>query len=249
MLDNQTEKEIKYEILPEDFNLIDLDFKIILIGDSGVGKSCLTLKGTKNIFEDYYQTTIGFEFSTFNIKINDKYIRLSIWDTCGQEIYRSIISGFYRNSSLAMIVYSIDNFESFQNIHSWIKDLKQQSNPDIKIFLIGNKSDLSEKRVVEKEKGENFSKENNFHLFFETSAKTGFNAKNIFIEAAKILYFEHLNYIQKASLNQNNNNNITQTHEKNNVNHKNVNKSNIPIPKKLHNIIIEDDERQKKGCC
>ena len=116
MLDNQTEKEIKYEILPEDFNLIDLDFKIILIGDSGVGKSCLTLKGTKNIFEDYYQTTIGFEFSTFNIKINDKYIRLSIWDTCGQEIYRSIISGFYRNSSLAMIVYSIDNFESFHNL-------------------------------------------------------------------------------------------------------------------------------------
>lgn len=100
--------QYKIEVLPDDFNLYDLSFKIIIIGDSGVGKSCLTIKATKNYFEDFYNATVGFEFSTFNVKINDKYIKLQIWDTCGQEIYRSLISGFYRNSALAMMVYGID---------------------------------------------------------------------------------------------------------------------------------------------
>ena len=106
--DNQGETDYKVEVLPDDFNLYDLSFKIIIIGDSGVGKSCLTLKATKNYFEDYYSATVGFEFFTFNVKVDGKYIKLQIWDTCGQEIYRSLISSFYRNSSLAMMVYSID---------------------------------------------------------------------------------------------------------------------------------------------
>ena len=106
--DKEGEKDYKVEVLPDDFNLYDLSFKIIIIGDSGVGKSCLTLKATKNYFEDYYSATVGFEFFTFNVKVDGKYIKLQIWDTCGQEIYRSLISSFYRNSSLAMMVYSID---------------------------------------------------------------------------------------------------------------------------------------------
>lgn len=101
-------KDLKCEMLQEDFHQYDLSFKIIVIGDSGVGKSCLTMKATKNYFEDFYSATVGFEFFTQTIKINDKLIKLQIWDTCGQEIYRSLISSFYRNSSLAMMVYSID---------------------------------------------------------------------------------------------------------------------------------------------
>jgi small GTP-binding protein len=101
-------EELTYEILPDDYTQYDLSFKLIVIGDSGVGKSCLTLKATKNIFENNYNATVGFEFFTFNIKVNDKVLKLQIWDTCGQEIYRSLITNFYRNSSLAIMVYAID---------------------------------------------------------------------------------------------------------------------------------------------
>ena len=92
--------DFKYEILPDDFLQYDLSFKIIVIGDSGVGKSCLTNRATTNLFEDTYNATVGFEFLSFNVKIDEKVIKLQIWDTCGQELYRSLITNFYRNSSL-----------------------------------------------------------------------------------------------------------------------------------------------------
>ncbi len=101
-------QDSKVQILPEEFTSYDLSFKIIVVGDSGVGKSCLTMRGTKNLFDDNYNATVGFEFFTLNLKINDTIIKLQVWDTCGQEIYRSLISNFYRNSSLAFLVYSID---------------------------------------------------------------------------------------------------------------------------------------------
>ena len=103
--ENITRKD--YEILSEDNPYYDLSFKIIIIGNPGVGKSCLSLKATKNVFNDNYSSTIGFEFFKYNIKFHDTVIRLLIWDTCGQEIYRSLVSNFYHNSSLAIIVYSI----------------------------------------------------------------------------------------------------------------------------------------------
>ena len=102
------EKKPEYEILPDDYPKYDLSFKIIIIGNSGVGKSCLSVKATKNVFENNYLATVGFEFFNFNIKLGERVIRLQIWDTCGQEIYRSLITNFYRNSSLAFIVFAID---------------------------------------------------------------------------------------------------------------------------------------------
>ena len=190
----QRTKDYKYEILPEDYTQYDLSFKIIVIGDSGVGKSCLTNKATKNIFNTSYNSTVGFEFFSFNIKINDKTMKLQIWDTCGQELYRSLITNFYRNSSLAIMVYSINNQESFDNIELWLKDLRIYSNPDVKVFLIGNKVDLENERVVNRADGEKFANLNKLNYFCETSAKTGFNAQKIFIEAGKILYEDYLNY-------------------------------------------------------
>jgi Ras-related protein Rab-11A len=100
------------------------------------------MKGIKDIFMKESISTVGFEFLTFTIKLNDKIIRLQIWDTCGQEIYKSLVSSFYRNTSLAILVYSIDNRNSFNDIDIWLKELKTHSNPDVKLFLIGNKSDL-----------------------------------------------------------------------------------------------------------
>lgn len=105
--------DIKCEVLTDEAIKYDLTFKMIIIGDSGVGKSSLTLKATRNKSDDFYNATVGFEFYTFNVKIDDKIIKLQIWDTCGQEIYRSLISSFYKNSAITMIVYSIDREESF----------------------------------------------------------------------------------------------------------------------------------------
>ena len=145
MADSDNEYNFVSEVLPEDYNKYDLSFKIIVIGNSGVGKSCLSIKATKNIFENNYLATVGFEFFSFNVKLDDKVVKLQIWDTCGQEIYRSLITNFYRNSSLAIIVYAIDDRQSYQDIEVWLKDLKTYSNPDIKVFLIGNKTDMEEK--------------------------------------------------------------------------------------------------------
>ena len=186
--------DFTYEILPDDFLQYDLSFKIIVIGDSGVGKSCLTNRATTNLFEDTYNATVGFEFLSFNVKIDEKVIKLQIWDTCGQELYRSLITNFYRNSSLAIIVYAINSKDSFEDIEMWLRELRTHSNPDAKVFLIGNKLDLENERKITKEQGETFAKNNKLNLFIEASAKTGFNSKKIFIKAAKMLYDEHLKY-------------------------------------------------------
>ena len=110
----------KVELLSDKVEQYDLSFKIIVIGDLGVGKSCLTSKAAMNSFEEYYHTTDGF-----NLKLDNTVINLQIWDTCGQEIQRPLISNFYRNSSLAVLVYSIDNKQSFTNIESWLSELEQ----------------------------------------------------------------------------------------------------------------------------
>ena len=99
--------ELAYEILPEDYPQYDLSFKIILIGDYNAGKNDFVMN-TKKKFENNYLSTVGFEFFTFNMKIGNKVIKLQIWDTCGQEIYRSLIFSFYKNTSLAIIIYAIN---------------------------------------------------------------------------------------------------------------------------------------------
>jgi len=188
----------EYEILPEEYTNYDMSFKLIVIGDSGVGKSCLTNNAVKNIFEESYNATVGFEFFTFNIRLNGQVVKLQIWDTCGQELYRSLIQNFYRNSSLAIIVYAINSKESFDNIEMWIRELRSRSSPDVKIFLIGNKNDLEVKRVVTTEQGETFYKQNQLNLFMESSAKTGFNVQQIFIKAAEILYNDYNKYKKES---------------------------------------------------
>jgi small GTP-binding protein len=187
-----TDDEFNIELLPEDFAQYDISFKIIVIGDSGVGKSCLTTQAVRNNFEEFYTATIGFEFLTFNMRINNNVLKLQIWDTCGQEVYKSLITNFYRNSSLALIIYAINNMDSFKHAENWLNELKAQANPNVKVFLVGNKSDLENERVVSREDGEKFKEEKNLDKFIETSAKTGENARNVLLEAAKLLYKGYL---------------------------------------------------------
>ena len=191
---NNPDSKYKWEILPNDYTQYDIAFKVIVIGDSGVGKSCLSNKATKNIFDESYNATIGFEFFVFNIKLNEITIKLQVWDTCGQELYRTLITNFYRNSSLAILVYEINSKQTFENVDMWLKELRSHANPDVKIFLIGNKVDLEDQREVDTKTGEIYSKKNKINLFMESSAKTGFNAQKIFIEAAKILYEDYGKY-------------------------------------------------------
>ena len=227
--------EEDYKILNEDFPNHDFNFKIIMIGDSGVGKSCLTMKATKNLFENFYSSTVGFEFYTFNVKIKDKVIRLQIWDTCGQEMYRSLINGFYRSSSLAILVYSIDNDKSFESLESWLNEIKGKGNPNIKIFLIGNKNDLGDIRSVSEEQAIKFYKEHGIDLFLEASAKTGFNAQKIFVEAARTLLEQNLSYLEKES-----------TEES-----RDSSRVSSEFSPEMHSILVLEYENDKKAkkCC
>ena len=185
---DENNNDLQIEILSPDSNYCDLTYKTIVIGDSGVGKSCLTVQAVQNKFEKEYRATVGFEFMSFNIRINKVVIKLQIWDTCGQEVYKSLITGLYRNSSLAIIIYSVANKNSFQHVENWIKELKLNSDKNIKIILVGNKCDLEKERKISYEEGENLKKKHKLDYFIEASAKTGNNAKNVLVEAAKILY-------------------------------------------------------------
>ena len=189
----------EYEILPDNYPVYDLSFKVIIIGNSGVGKSCLALRATKNVYKEQYLATIGFEYFTFMVKINGKIIKMQVWDTCGQEIYKSLVANFYKSASLAIIVYSISDRKSFDDIPEWINEVKKNSNPDIQLVLVGNKYDLGNLREVSTKEAQKLQNEMNFLIFLEISAKTGFNAREIFVEAAKLLYNKYNNYLSESS--------------------------------------------------
>ena len=194
----------EYELLQDEIMDFDFIYKIILIGDSSVGKSCLTLRATKNIFQNSYQPTIGFEFCNLILKIKEKKIKLQIWDTCGQEQFRSLITNYYRNSSLVIIVYSINDLNSYKNIDQWLIEVKKNTNPDIKIFLIGNKSDLEESRKISKDQAKELCNERDLDYFTETSALNGENVINTFALAANMLLEESLKYSRIKKLRSNN---------------------------------------------
>ena len=163
-----------------------INFKLIIIGDAGVGKSSILKRAVKNIFEESYQATIGFEFLLMHFQVNDLKIKFQIWDTCGQEMYRSLVQGFYHNTSLALLVYDINKKPTFESLDIWLKDLKQHTEQDLPVFIVGNKNDLD--RNVTDEEAKEFKKVNNIVYFAECSAKRGYNVKEIFFEAAKYLY-------------------------------------------------------------
>ena len=133
-----------FEILSSDSAQYDYNYKIIIIGDSGVGKTCLTYRATSGEFREKIAATIGFEYFPFVVKYKNKILKLEIWDTCGQEAYRSLIKSFFNNSSLAIIVYAVDNKKSFSSIEEWIRQCRSLCSPDTKFFLIGNKNDVEE---------------------------------------------------------------------------------------------------------
>jgi len=162
-------------------------FKYIIVGDTAVGKSCLLLQFTDKRFQPVHDLTIGVEFGSRTITIEDNQIKLQIWDTAGQEKFRSITRSYYRGAAGALLVYDITRRETFDHLQSWLEDCRRYSNQNIVIMLIGNKSDLENKRKVSKEEGEAFAKKHNL-TFLETSAKTAENVEAAFIESAQKIY-------------------------------------------------------------
>lgn len=162
-------------------------FKYIIIGDSGVGKSCLLLQFTDKRFEPLHDLTIGVEFGARMVSIDGKNVKLQIWDTAGQESFRSITRSYYRGACGALLVYDVTRRDTFNHLQTWLEDAKANSNTAITIMLIGNKCDLEAKRQVSKEEGEAFAQEHGL-VFMETSAKTAVNVDEAFLRTAHFIY-------------------------------------------------------------
>jgi len=162
-------------------------FKYIVIGDTGVGKSCLLLQFTDKRFQPVHDLTIGVEFGARMVTVDSKQIKLQIWDTAGQESFRSITRSYYRGAAGALLVYDITRRETFSHLTRWLEEARQNANPSMVIMLIGNKSDLDHRRQVSKEEGEKFAKDNGL-IFLEASAKTAANVEEAFINTAQKIY-------------------------------------------------------------
>ena len=161
----------------------DYLLKYIIIGDAAVGKSNLLLRYCHGQFKPEYQLTIGVEFGAKNVQINNKILRIQIWDTAGQENFRSITRAYYKNSVCALVVYDISSRDTFNNVSTWIEDCKNQSPKTIFMALVGNKCDLNDKRQVSYDEGKDLAERNDM-MFFETSAKDGINVEEIFLNTA-----------------------------------------------------------------
>jgi len=162
-------------------------FKYIIIGDTGVGKSCLLLQFTDKRFQPVHDLTIGVEFGARMISIDNKHIKLQIWDTAGQESFRSITRSYYRGAAGALLVYDITRRETYNHLTRWLEEARQNANENMSIMLIGNKSDLQHRRAVSQEEGESFAKQNNL-IFLETSAKNAHNVEEAFVQTAAKIY-------------------------------------------------------------
>ncbi|CAD8065061.1 unnamed protein product [Paramecium primaurelia] len=195
--------------------------KILLIGDSGVGKTNVLLRFCENNFQPTYLSTIGIDFKIKSIDVEGKKIKMQIWDTAGQERFKTITQTYYKGAMGIILVYSIDDKDSFNNISNWMNQIKQHASENVCKLLIGNKIDVPN-RQVSKEEGEQLAK--SFGVpFFETSAKEGTNVADAFFAMAKAV---------KANL-------------------QNEKSPNPSVPQNGTKLIPNDvsEEKKKSGCC
>ena len=222
-----TNNNYKIEILKEDILSNEVISKIIIIGDSSVGKTSLSIRLTKNLFEEAPKTTVGFDIFKYVAKINDLVIKLQIWDTCGLEEFSSCTPNLYKNATLAIIVYSIDNRKSFEHLENWKNLVKTNATPETIIFIVGNKKDLEkeDKRKVETREGEEFKNINNFQFFIEASAKENEFVNELFQQAMIKIYEQY-----KAK-------------------QENEGKERIDFSRNIQAINKNNEENPKKPCC
>ena len=157
----------------------DYIYKILIIGDSGVGKSSILLRFTDNIFTESFISTIGVDFKVKTISIDNKIIKLQIWDTAGQERFKTITSSYYRGGHGIIIVFDLTNRVSFENISMWLNEIKSFNGNDLPKLLVGNKSDLCDDRIINQTEIKEFAEKNKL-IYFETSSKDSVNIYKIF---------------------------------------------------------------------
>lgn len=162
----------------------DYLFKLLLIGDSGVGKTCVLFRFSEDAFNATFISTIGIDFKIRTIELDGKKIKLQIWDTAGQERFRTITTAYYRGAMGIMLVYDITNEKSFDNIRNWIRNIEEHASRDVEKMILGNKCDMNDKRQVSKEKGEQLAIEHGIK-FMETSAKASINVEEAFFTLAR----------------------------------------------------------------
>jgi len=161
-------------------------FKLVLLGDTAVGKSCLVVRFVRDEFFEFQEPTIGAAFLTQTVTLDDSTVKFEIWDTAGQERYRSLAPMYYRGAAAAIVVYDITNPDSFTGAKSWVKELQRRGDPNVVIALAGNKADLESRRKVEFEEANTYAEDNGI-LHLETSAKNADNVRDLFVEIAKKL--------------------------------------------------------------
>mmetsp|Transcript_75414 Transcript_75414/g.182209 ORF Transcript_75414/g.182209 Transcript_75414/m.182209 type:complete len:214 (+) Transcript_75414:14-655(+) len=154
-------------------------YKLVFLGDQNVGKTSIITRFMYDSFDAAYQATIGIDFLSKTMYLEDRTVRLQLWDTAGQERFRSLIPSYIRDSSVAVVVYDITDRASFLNTSMWIENVRAERGDDVVIMLVGNKSDLSEKRQVSNQEGEDKAAQENV-VFIEASAKEGYNIKTLF---------------------------------------------------------------------
>merc|ERR1712130_664072 len=161
-------------------------FKLVFLGEQSVGKTSLITRFMYDSFDNMYQATIGIDFLSKTMYLEDRTVRLQLWDTAGQERFRSLIPSYIRDSTVAVVVYDVTNINSFQQTNKWIDDVRAERGNDVIIMLVGNKTDLADKRQVSIDEGEKKAKDLNV-MFIETSAKAGYNVKQLFRRVAAAL--------------------------------------------------------------
>ncbi len=170
-------------------NMTDVDyiFKILIIGDSSVGKSNLLLRFSDNIFHDTFLPTIGVDFKIRNVTVGDKSIKLNIWDTAGQERFKTITAAYYKGAHGIILVYDITDRDTFNNITSWLGEIRKHAGPNVVRLLVGNKCDLDSDRKVSQREAKEFA-ESQGMTYIETSAKARINVDEAFMTLTKQVY-------------------------------------------------------------
>eukprot|EP01064_Diplonema_japonicum_P023057 TRINITY_DN33512_c0_g1_i1.p2 TRINITY_DN33512_c0_g1~~TRINITY_DN33512_c0_g1_i1.p2 ORF type:complete len:204 (+),score=52.28 TRINITY_DN33512_c0_g1_i1:50-661(+) len=158
----------------------DYLFKLLLIGDSGVGKSCLLLRFADDTYTESYISTIGVDFKIRTIELDGKTIKLQIWDTAGQERFRTITASYYRGAHGIIIVYDVTDAETFNNVKTWLKEIEKYATDNVSKLLVGNKSDMVVKKAVDHGTAKDYAESLGIP-FLETSAKNAINVEQAFV--------------------------------------------------------------------
>ena len=198
-------------------------FKLLIIGDSGVGKSCFLLQFIDGDFKEDHNVTIGVEYGAKTVSAAGKQIKLQIWDTAGQESFRAITRSFYRNANGVILMYDLTRAESFDDLDDWLREIRLNSDPDVVVFLVGNMLDLAdEEREVSTEAAQKFATDKKLDGFLEASAKTADHVSEVFIKVAEVLH------------------------------QKKEQKKLTEVPKESNQVVLTPNKKpdsNKKGCC